>query len=170
MMNDDKSISLESGEAVVVNKPVTKYDEDVEKPLDDLRHASDRTLFTAKTVFPFTFFPDTIIVDYQKISIIKKKFFLTEQVDSINHGDLLHIEVESGPLFSTLKITTKYFSDKPISIQYLNKKHAVRVRDILHGVISARQEEIHISDVDDKRLVSKLEQIGKVDVDGAPNL
>ena len=131
--------------------------------LEELQHASDRTLFKARTVFPFTFFPDTIILDYQKISIIKKKFFLSEKIDSINHADIMHVEVDTGPLFATLKITTKYFSGKPIRIQYLGKKHAIRVRDIMHGLISAKQADISFDEVDKKRLTTRLEQIGKVE-------
>ncbi len=171
MFNDEESL-LKSGESVSLydesygqKKAQEENKKSESSGLGELTKASDKILFRTKTVFPFTFFPDTLIVDYQKISIIKKKFFMSQKIDSINHNDVLHVEVDTGPLFATLRITTKYFSEKPIRIQYLPKSPAIKVRDLLHGLISARQEDISFSEVDGKKLSKKLQRIGKVEVE-----
>jgi len=165
-MKKKKTKTLIEGEAVVLTKEdVLDSDLKGDDPLEELQKESDKTLFRTKTVFPFTLFPDTIIIDYHKVSIIRKKFFMSESIDSINHGDILHVEAETGPLFSTIKITTKYFSEKPIEIEYLGKKHGVKVRDMLHGLIAARQDDIAFDDVKKKGMAKELEQIGKADVD-----
>ena len=158
--------TLNEGESVTLIKVNDTDSNTVEgDPLEELQKETDKTLFRTKTVFPFTLFPDTIIIDYHKVSIIRKKFFMSESIDSINHGDILHVEAETGPLFATLKITTKYFSEKPIEIEYLDKKHGVKVRDMLHGLIAARQDDIAFDDVKKKGMAKELEQIGKADID-----
>lgn len=45
--------------------------------LNSLADNSQRTVFRCHTVFPFTLFPDTIVVDQNKVDIIYGKLFFS---------------------------------------------------------------------------------------------
>lgn len=134
-----------------------------ENTLESITRASEVILLKTKTVFPFTLFPDTIIIDLDKLNIIRKDFFLTRRVSSINHEDVFNIATESGPLFATLKITTRFFSGKPIVISYLKKSDAILTRRLVHGLIIARKKNIHLKDIEIGLLLKQLEQLGSAD-------
>ncbi len=166
-MNQVAGSELHNGQSVVINtgkKEDKSREEKVLSSLEELRKASDRTLYKAKTVFPFVLFPDTVIVDYQKISIVTREFLNSERVDAINHEDLKNVEVVSGPLFATLLLKTDQFNP-PLTVSYLHKNDALKIRNILNGLMTANHAKVHFEDVTNKKkLVKELEQIGSVDI------
>lgn len=129
----------------------------------NMTRGSKIILFKTKTVFPFTLFPDTIIIDLDKLNIIRKDFFWTKRINSINHEDILNITAECAPLFASLKITTRFFSNKPIVISFLKKSDAMLIRRLAHGLIIAHRKNIHLRDVETGLLLKQLKQLGSTD-------
>src|SRR5579884_518789 len=44
---------------------------------------SHEILYKANTVFPFNFFPDTIVIDKEKLTIIERFFFWVAKITSV---------------------------------------------------------------------------------------
>jgi hypothetical protein len=129
-------------------------------------HASD-TLVSASTVFPFTLFPDTVIVDRSKLTVTKRFFFAISETFSIRIEDILNVTADTGPFFGSLQITTRFFTveKKPYSVNYLWRSDALRIKRILQGYIIATTKNIDCSGMDAKKLSHMLDELGK----GAPS-
>ncbi|PIP63680.1 hypothetical protein CO165_03865 [Candidatus Roizmanbacteria bacterium CG_4_9_14_3_um_filter_33_18] len=146
-----------------VNKPLNNKRGRTKNTLSNITLDSEIILLKIKTVFPFTLFPDTIIIDLNKLDIIKQDFFLTKRVNSIIHEDILNITVESGPILATLRITSRFFSGKPILITYLKKSEALQAKRLISGLIIARRKGVTLRGIEIEELLNKLEQLGKAE-------
>lgn len=153
-----KKVLLQRGLPQELN---SKGDEELDE-LSKLTTESQITLFKVKTVFPFTFFPDTLVIDLFKINIIRKTFYLSERIISVEICDVLNVDLIYGPLFATLKISTKFFTQKPISLSFLRKKDAVKARRIITGLLIAYKNNIPIDQINKKDLLENLISIGKI--------
>lgn len=146
-----------------LNKPLNNKKGKTENTLANITRNSEIVLLKIKNVFPFALFPDSIIIDLYKLNIIKSDFFLTKRVNSINHEDILNISVESGPIFATLRITSRYFSGKPIVMTYLKKSEALLAKRLLNGLIIARRKGVDLKGIEIGELLNNLEQLGKAE-------
>jgi len=143
-----------------IKRPLKNRKNGNKNTLSNITRDSTIILLKIKTVFPFTLFPDTIVIDLHKLNIIRKVFFLTYRRNSINHEDILNITVATAPLFATLRITTRFFSGKPIVILYLKKSEAILAKRVVHGLIVAHRKGVTLRDIEKETLLKKLEQLG----------
>ena len=149
-----------------VDIPVPKHveptqAEEAQEQLTQAIVSARKPLATATTVFPFTLFPDTIIVDRTKITITHRVFFWTAEVISIRVEDVLNVMADVGPLFGSVKIVTRFFNaDKPYTVNYLWRSDALRIKRILQGYVIATQKEIDCTNLDTWRLSKLLEELG----------
>jgi hypothetical protein len=115
---------------------------------------SDYILYKAKTFFPLDLFPDTIRIYLNKVGVKVSQFFQTSSFENIPIEDIKEIVVESGPLFSTLRINE--FRVKPFRY-----KEACRLKSIVQGLIEAKKQGISLLGLkEEENLVEKLIKIG----------
>jgi len=114
-----------------------------------------------KSTFPFTLFPDEIIVDETKVSIHTHYFFATKQVRSVEFKDIFNVTIQQGVVFANMTIADRFFSQEPINTPYLKKNDAIKARRLIQGLILASKEGIKIHDLPYDELMQKLERIGK---------
>lgn len=129
--------------------------------MEELLNKSARVLFKASTVFPFDLFPDKLIIDEIKISIVYRHFFSSEQVYSVSIKDIDNVSVEVIPFLATLKIIDNRYKDNPIIIKNLRRKAATRARRIIEGLILGRDQKIDFSKLEGPDLVKKIEELGE---------
>lgn len=142
--------------------------------LYDTAIRSHDVLFKANTVFPFILFPDTIILDREKLTIIHRPFFRMAKITAIRIKDVLNAEVDVGPFFGSLRVITRYFSDqsqftgnseelqrKPPLINFLWRRDAIKLHSLLQGYIIATQKEIDCSEIPREELVTLLYDLGQ---------
>ena len=143
--------------------------------LYDVAIRSHDVLFKADTIFPFILFPDTIMLDREKLTIIHRQFFRMAKITAIRIKDILNAEVDIGPFFGLLRVTTRYFSDqsqfvgsepdtkngKPPVINYLWRSDAIKLHSMLQGYIIATQKEIECSEISKEELVALLYDLGQ---------
>lgn len=129
---------------------------------DTLVKKSGRVLLRARAVFPFDFFPDTIVIDESKINIIHGVFFYAHQVQSIIVQHVKDVLVDRSLLFSTLRILPDGFSEEWVTVRYLSNKDAVRARRIILGLLVGYKEGIDITKVETENLEKKIEALGAV--------
>lgn len=132
--------------------------------LEQIAESANEVLATADTLFPFTIFPDTITVDRVKLTIKRRDFFQVGRLTSIQIDDILNAEANTGPLFGSVKLWTRFFSDKPLMIKYLRNDDAVRIKEILLGYIIARHRKVDCADIDKNELTKSLRDLGRASV------
>lgn len=143
----------------------------LQKPADaaitrrELKHLAmdaEDVLLKAEAVFPFDFFPDSIHIDRLKVSITRRSFFWVEEVISINIEDILNVESDMGPFFGTIKLYSRFFDKKPLTISYLTRSDTFRIKYLLQGYIIARNQNIDCSTISTKELKQLLYRLGSV--------
>jgi hypothetical protein len=128
--------------------------------LKDMADNASEVLITATAVFPFDFFPNSITVDRSKVTLHKRIFFGHADAISVQIEDLLNAEVETGPLFATLKVYTRIPNITPLTIRYLPRKAAIDVQNLLEGFTIARAREIDCSAIPRQDLARQLIRLG----------
>lgn len=124
--------------------------------LDKLAKGSARVILDVKAVFPFNFFPDELIIDETKVSVLTNYFFFTRQVRSVEYKDIFNVVVNQGVIFAKLEIVDRFFSQESIVVPYMKKKDAIRARRIIQGLMMARKENINIRTLPLGELTEKL--------------
>jgi hypothetical protein len=141
--------------------PTTSKD----SPQQELRSAirdSNEILIKATTVFPFTLFPDTITVDRAKITVKRQLFFRTGEVVSIRIEDVLNVSATLGPIFGSIKIRSRVFSnEKPYVVDRFWRNDVLQLKRIIQGYIIALQREIDCESLPTSYLARLLFELGK---------
>jgi hypothetical protein len=122
---------------------------------------SQEVLCKATTVFPFVLFPDTIIVDREKVTISHKSFFKTGDTLSTHIDDILSVSANVGPLFGSIKLTIRNIPNtNPPHIEYLSRKDVLCIKNILQGYIIARQNNVDCASLPKDQLIHMLQDLG----------
>ncbi len=121
---------------------------------------ADRELYKISTAFPFIIFPDHLIIDTGKVSIVRHGF-LSNTFHSVFINDISDVLVYTSLLFATIEIIDKYFYEKSVSLTHLNKKEAMKARRLIQGLIIAKNQDIDLTKITDiKELSRMLEKMG----------
>jgi hypothetical protein len=130
--------------------------------ISELADMNPRIIYSAKTVFPFDFFPDTIVIRPTKVEVVQGIFFLSNQVESIPMQDIAHIAVEKIPFFATLRITNIRKRDKPIVLRFLKPFEALKAKKIIEGLLIAQEAGTDVSTINPNTISDELEKIGEI--------
>jgi hypothetical protein len=144
--------------------------------LDKLAHTTAKgidVLFKAESIFPLTLFPDTVILDRDKLSIIERRFFKVATTSTVRIEDILSADVNVGPFFGSVSVVPRVFTyqmsqkqqhgeePSPASIKYLWKHDALKLNKIINGYMIARLKKIDTTKIPSGKLASLLEELGK---------
>jgi len=135
--------------------------QEIHEKLIDITEKAQDVLFKADTVFPFTLFPDTITVDREKITVATRYFFRTAKIVTVPLSSILNAEIDVGPFFATLHISSKYFVQEKYTIHYLSRKQAMELHHLLHGYLLAHEKDIDITDIEKEDLLVLLGDLGQ---------
>lgn len=120
-----------------------------------------KPLYKIKTTWPFDLFPSSLIIEKNKIDIVHKSFFYTQQAFPILIKNIKAIIIENTPFFATLKFDVELGKD-PDPLRFLKKKEATRARRIIHGLVACENEGIDMGNFSSKELIEKVEEIGRI--------
>ena len=122
---------------------------------------SHEVLAKARTVFPVTLFPDDVILDRMKITIIKRDFFWSSSVISIQVRDILNVSTSVGPLFGSLTIASRVMNSiDHFEINYLWRGDAVQLKNMIQGYAIAKHSNIDTDHLSKVELVDMLSDLG----------
>jgi len=134
-------------------------DEKIDKVVED----ASAVLYRCSAVFPFDLWPNEIIIDAEKVSIIYHDFFFSESTYSVYLKDIDTMHIECGPFFATLKITHGGYQGNKISIEYLKKEDGKEARRILQGLIIAEKKGLEFAqESSTEEVKEKAGNIGRV--------
>jgi len=100
-------------------------------------------------------------VDREKLTIAARSFFRVASVNSIPITDVQSVEVDVGPFFGTVKVTSKYFVNNQREIRYLWREEATKIHHLLQGLILAHQRHVDINTLDKEQLLLLLSDLGQ---------
>jgi hypothetical protein len=132
-----------------------------EEKLMDVTVGSHDVLFTAKTIFPFALFPDTISMDRQQLTIIHRPFFMTANSISVHIDDVLNVESDVGPFFGSVHIFSKFFTNDIKSINFLSRDSALKIQRLVQGYMIAHHRKIDCSTIEKRQLIVLLNDLGQ---------
>ncbi len=148
-----------------------KYKEKANLVLEDKQTSSEKlinitegtadNLITAKTVFPFLFFADTVCIDRQKLTIVHRSFFRTSSTISVQIDDVQIAKVDVGPFFGSVHLASKYFADNIQAINFLKRDDAIKIQRLLQGYMIAHHRKIDCASIDNDQLVTLLVTLGQ---------
>ena len=139
---------------------VSKED-DLEK-LNHMVEQCQHPLFKIITVFPFVIFPNEVIIDINKVTIIFRNFFASAQTHSVLIKDISDVVVETNPIFAVLKIVDIGYTDNTIDVNYLKRSDAERARKVIQGLVMVHRHGIDLSKVFCDDLLEKVENLGSI--------
>src|SRR5258706_784937 len=135
------------------------------KEVDKLGKLIDKTnnvIYELSSKFPFQLFPDKVIIDENKITIIRKEF-LFKRIFPIMYEDLLTVKVNRGILFAAMEFEVRRLFKKPRPIAYISPKAATIAKKYIMGLVEAKKANINMSKLTVEQIRERLEQIGKAD-------
>lgn len=115
------------------------------------------------SVWPFDFFPNTLVIDHNKIDFIYNDFFWTKHTFSVHIKNVNCVIVGIDPLFASLTVKVMGFEENPEPVKFLRKSDAILARRLIMGLVAADKEGVDLSKLsilDSKRT---LEEIGKAE-------
>lgn len=128
------------------------------KKFDAVVHGTNHVLLTIKAVFPFDFFPDRVVIDSNKINVIRKSFFLTEKLHSISVKNITDVYVQTAPFFGALHIMDNAVANNVIIVKYLWKRDAEKARRLIQGLLEASKHEVDIHMVSEQDRMDRVRE------------
>lgn len=147
--------------------------------LDNLRHQRERIIeegvkrlhelkMTVKQshevltgALSFALFPDEIIVDRTKVTIIKRRGFWSTSKISIQIEDVLNVSSSVGIVFGSLTIASRVMSTTDhYDVHWLWRQDAIDLKHIIQGYAIAKHSGIDMTDLPRDTMVETLRELG----------
>lgn len=160
----EKSKSEGLNEAI---KTEAKTQEQTRHKLENMANRHDIEILRIKGVFPFDLFPDTLIIDTTKVTIVKSQMFATENIITIPLKDLADVHIQTALFLAGLTIAYMPQASSPgmlkpeeEQIACLKRSDAIRAKNIMKGIMVAQAEEIDIAKLSPEEVFALIEKIG----------
>lgn len=169
--NHSENRSLSDGDAPDVEEPAIPHKisaatqreiEDHTRKFEALVNKSERVLLKISAVFPFDLFPDTVVIDENKLSIIHREFFFSPTILSFTIYDINDVVVESSIFFATLRLLPNGYGENWVQVKYLKKKEAIEAKRIVAGLRVGIKEGVDITKVQTPDLARKIAIMGAI--------
>lgn len=128
--------------------------------LDKLAKETNNVIYQISSVFPFQIFPDKIIIDENKVTIVRKELFFKRTIP-IMYKDVLNVKINRGILFAAMEIAVMRSHPGPRPILYLHPKEATLAKKYILGLMETKKANIDISKLTKEQVREKLEKIGR---------
>lgn len=138
-----------------------KEAEEAQAKLEKIVHASHRIIFQCKSVFPFDFFPDEIIIDLNKIDINRGLFFFTKQRISIPFKTVIGVTGINDLFFGSVVVETTGVEQTHVQVTKLWKNDAIKARRMIAGVLAAMTDNIDLAQLQPDYVERMVEEVGK---------
>jgi hypothetical protein len=125
-----------------------------------LQKGATSILLKCRTMFPFDLFPNTLIIDHNKVDIIYRNFFRISHTVSIHIAHINYVAVDSAFFLSTLRIDVKGMEQDPPPLIFLKTREAHLAKNLIFGLISVHADHIDLSHLPRHEVIHKLVEIG----------
>ena len=122
-----------------------------------------RVLFQAKSIFPFSLFPDKIIIHPARVDVIIGEFFQSNYTKTFFIEDIGGVEIVTTPFMAAVKISGNKMGLDPIMIRNFKRKDAIKIKEIIDGLMVAYKKEHELKDIKSEEAIPHLQQAGKIE-------
>lgn len=130
--------------------------------MDVARHSREVLAAARTLILPQNLFPDSVILDRTKLTIIKRTFFWTAETISIRVEDVLNVTSTYGPFFGSIIISSRIMnSTDHYEIDGFWRRDAIYLKEIIQGYMIAMHNNINVKDLDRQDLVATLLELGR---------
>jgi hypothetical protein len=120
-------------------------------------------LFKFKAIFPLDLFPDEVILDKLKISIIKRDFFFSKRIITLPLTTTINVKIFRGPITSQIEIDdTSTLHQNPIPIRNIFIHDAIRFQELVEGIVIGMRQGINLMRMDKDELIDTASKWGAV--------
>lgn len=166
----DELVTNLSGRERKVHKEETEYartHDDIESLKQEVSK-SHEIICNVQSVWPISLFPDRLVMDRTKVTILKRNFFWSADVISIQLEDILNISSSVGPFFGSLTIASRVMSTVDhFTVNNLWRKDAIELKRMIQGHVIAKRNNINTDKLPIAELVETLRELG-TDTDEPP--
>jgi hypothetical protein len=125
----------------------------------------NESLLRFSAVFPLELFPDEVILDRLKISIIKRDFIISKRTITIPLTATVSVKTFRGPLTSQIEVQdTRTFKQGPIKVRNMMNSDASRFRQIVEGIVIGMRQGINFMEMSKEEMLATTIKWGSVDV------
>lgn len=131
--------------------------------LYNMAERSHEVIGAARTVLlPNNIFPDSVILDRTKLTIIRRSFFWTSEVISFRVEDILNVNCGIGPFFGSITVSTRVMnSTDHYEIDYFWRKDAIQLKELIQGYMIALHNNIDTAHLSTENLRETLLELGR---------
>lgn len=142
------------------NEDHDKAQIEADAKLEQLVEKSHNVLFSTTAIFPLQLIPDRISIDQTKVTLEIRNILHTENIQTLPLKEIAEVEIVYVLFFGTVIIKTP--SNKKYMIPFLRIPDAVRIKQIVTGLLIAHKEQIKLEELSSEGLAGKLVEIGKL--------
>lgn len=127
----------------------------------ELAEEESRTLFKAKSLFPFSLFPDQIIIHPTKVDIIIGEFFKSSYTKTFFIEDIGGIEIVTTPFMAGIKISGNKMGVDPIVVPNFKRKDAIKIKELIDGLLISHKHKNELKDIKSDKSIPHLQKAGE---------
>jgi len=113
--------------------------------IEHAHNGQSRTLARIRQIFPFTFFPDELIVEELRIVWLRRKGPWSNEVITIMATDIACVNASSGPFFGHIHIQS-LTGGPEINLDSLLKKDVYKIRSLVEGIALSAREGLRVEE------------------------
>jgi hypothetical protein len=127
----------------------------------DLKRAVKKSHEVIASAQNFALFADRVVLDRTKITIIKRSFFWSADVISIQVEDVLNVSSSVGPIFGCITIASRVMNTTDhFEINTLWRRDAIELKHVIQGYVIAKHTGINTDSLPRSQLLETLRELG----------
>ncbi|MBI3980613.1 hypothetical protein HY345_01305 [Candidatus Microgenomates bacterium] len=131
-----------------------------EEKLVNLAQESDDIVCEISSVFPFQLFPDQVVVDKNKVIVIRNEF-MYKRTFPILTEDIQTVRVTRGAIFASLEFEVVGYKKNPRPVTHLRPDDALKAEEYILGLVKAGRKKVDLSTLPSREIRKELEVVGK---------
>lgn len=130
--------------------------------LDTLVEETESTIYEFSSVFPFQLFPDRVIIDKNKVTVVRKHLFF-KRIFPILLEDIRTVRVNRGIIFAAMEFEVMGYDQGPEPVAHLWPEQAKKAEEYLLGLIKSKRERVNLAKLSPDKIKKRLRGIGKME-------
>lgn len=149
---------------VYINKPKNKNKSkdksQTEKQLSRLASETKTVILRVSSVFPFQLFPDEIILDRTKVTIVRR-FLFFKRIFPILYEDIRTTRINRGLVFASIEIELSGYERNPNPVTHLWPEKAIKVENYIMGMLKTLKDGVDLTGIGKEELAKRIENVGE---------
>jgi len=161
LMNQEVSLPIADQLLSNLRQQKIKIMEESFRRLHDLKATVARSHEVLAGVQTIALFPDEVIVDRTKVTIIKRRGFWSTDVISMQIEDVLNVSSRVGLLFGSLTVTSRVMSTTDhYDVHLLWRQDAIDLKHIIQGYVIAKHSGFDMNELPREEVIETIRELG----------